>query len=103
MEPLNFGQKLEEIKQRQPVTKAKTYTADIMNPYEKNFNWDNKTYFQDKMRLYAICHQFTKSRIAGESDLTKMLEWAKHKDEEGKTLHIRQFTEALRKIINRID
>lgn len=99
MEKLNISTKLEQLKEKKPTTDAHTRTAEVLTEYEKYFNWDNKKYFQDKMRLYMTAHQFVKARVTGVEDMTKLLEWAKSKDAQEKPLHVLQFVELLRQRI----
>lgn len=69
-------------RKREPkkISNAKTYIQLLVEGYEKEFIWDNKTYFKDRSLLYIKANQLVNKK--SDSQLKGILDWTR-----GKKLH----------------
>lgn len=90
MNSLSLDKFLEKVASRRTTTGPRNRIAEIVEPYYKEMEWDNESYFQDMTVLWIAIRRFMKWRT--EAQLIAVLEWGKKNQ-----VHVRQVVKVLRK------
>jgi len=73
-----LANRVQEIKDMKPTTKANTRVAEYLGEIEPHIVWDNETYFKDRQVLYMAAHKYTKRHTWKEFE--DILAWIKEKN-----------------------
>lgn len=78
-----------------PQNAPRTYFEEQYGPYVKYMLWDTAEADKQQALFWMTAHKYDKCMPSG--FLTRLLEWAAHKERNGTPLHVKQVVRAMHK------